>query len=77
MNYRIHKLSLTLHGTGPMDARRVAQGFARDLRASAPEREPGRVDRTRVDVSLARATSTDDLSRQIADQVLRSLARRS
>jgi hypothetical protein len=70
-------LSLALHGLPGVDARRLAEALGRELSANGHRLGGGALSALRVDVSPERATSIEELSRKIADQVLSALARQT
>lgn len=77
MNLLVDKISLHLHGAPRVDARQLAQSVARHLASADSSLASGLYPRLRVVVDAAGASSIDELSKRIAQQVLRAIAART
>jgi len=76
MDLHVDKISLHLQGASRLDARRLAQSLAREL-ASSESLASGGHPRLRVVVDATGASSMDELSKRIAQQILRAIAART
>ena len=77
MDLHVDKISLHLQGASRLDVRRLAQSVARELASSESSLASGAHPRLRVVVDATGASSMDELSKRIAQQILRAIAART